>query len=579
MAIGKRIYTPEEPIGKLRRAQLVTSFGPGAMVDLPDMSVVVGATDHWSRKCRPVSDRNLELLLGVKRFKEPVAAYADEKECTVPVRRFPDWHYCPKCGKLDRYWILAKEDKKTCSQCGVPLIPSRFVVACENGHLDDFPYRWWVHRGEDCSSKAPLRITFSKETRGIEGILIECPACGANRTMAGCTSIDALSGRRCFGKRPWIGKKDEDPEPCTCDLHVVQRTASNAYYPITVSALTIPPTASSVVEEHWPQISALVAQNLDEASFRMMLGVILAGEELSDSAVDEILYEIKLKGSDAGRAEITKQRIYQSEYHALVGEDFNGLQFKTKHVAVPSGYEELIEDVVLVKRLREVLVLEGFRRISPEPTGSSRPMASLSKEKLDWLPGVELLGEGVFIKLNGGAVSDWAERVGDRYGRMKRRLESSNVRCDNYSPQYVLLHTLSHAMIRQLSMECGYSASSISERIYSTYPGDDYKMCGILLFTSSSDSDGSLGGLVRRGRPENLRITLDEALANAAWCSSDPLCIESLEQGYKSLNYAACHACALLPETSCEMRNCLLDRVALVGAPERPKLGYFSTKF
>ena len=575
MAIGKRTYTNEEPVGKLRRAQLVTSFGPGAMVDLPDMSVVIGAIDHWSSKCRLVPDRNLELLLGVKKFKEPVSAYADDKECTVPVRRFPDWHYCPECGVLDRYWVLAKEDKKTCSKCGTPLIPSRFVVACENGHLDDFPYRWWVHRGEDCGSKAPLKISFSKETRGIEGILIECPECGANRTMAGCTNPDALSGRRCFGKRPWIGKKKEDPEPCNCDLHTVQRTASNAYYPITVSALTIPPTASSVVEQYWPQISALVAQNLDAASFRMMLGVVLASEEVGDSLIDEIIYEIKLKGSDAGKAEITKQRIYQSEYHALVGEDYDGLQFKTTHVAIPDGYEDSIDDVVLVKRLREVLVLEGFRRISPEPTGPSRPMASLSEEKLDWLPGIELLGEGIFIKLNVDAVNEWAKRVGSRYDQMKSRLGSSNVRCDNYSPQYVLLHSLAHALIRQLSMECGYSASSISERIYSTYPGDEYKMCGILLFTSSSDSDGSLGGLVRQGRPENLQITLDEALANAEWCSSDPLCGESKEQGYKSLNYAACHACSLLPETSCEMRNCLLDRVSLVGLPENPELGYF----
>ena len=578
MAIGKKQYTENDSVGTLRRAQLVTSFGPGAMVDLPDMSVVVGATDHWSRKCRVVSDRNLELLLGVKEFREPVSAYAKKDECTVPVRRFPDWHYCPKCGKLDRYWVIAKEDKKTCAECGVPLIPSRFVVACENGHLDDFPYRWWVHRGPDCGSNAPLNISFSKETRGIEGIIITCPSCGANRTMAGCTGADALAGRQCFGKRPWIGKKDEDPEPCTCDLHTVQRTSSNAYYPMTVSALTVPPTASSVVERYWPQISALVASNPEEGFFRSMLKIILAPEDMSASAFDEVIYEIKLKGSNAGKAEITKQRIYQSEYHALAGEDHDGPQFKTAHVAVPEGFKGLIEDVALVKRLREILVLQGFRRISPEPTGTSRPMSELSKEKLDWLPGIELLGEGVFIKLDSHAVEEWSERVAGRYERMKRRLDSSNVRCDNFSPQYVLLHTLSHLVIRQLSMECGYSASSISERIYSTYPGDDYKMCGILLFTSSSDSDGSLGGLVRRGRPENLGITLNEALANAEWCSSDPLCAESMEQGYKSLNYAACHACSLLPETSCEMRNCLLDRVTLVGTPEKPELGFFSNE-
>ena len=579
MAIGRKSAGDgSKQVGKLRRAQLVTTFGPGAMVDLPDMAVIVGSTDHWSPICKTISDRNLEILLGVKEFKEPVGKYASDADCTIPVRRFPNWHYCPKCGKLAQYWTISDTDKKTCSDCGIALIPSRFVAACENGHLEDFPYRWWVHRGKDCGSKSPLRISFKKETRGIEGILIQCPDCQASRTMAGCTSPDALNGHKCFGHRPWIGNKidDDDPDPCLCNMQVIQRTAANAYYPITVSALTIPPTASSVVERHWTQIQALIDLGLNSTVFRNVLKAQLAEEDLTESDLDEIIFEIELKGSSAGNAEVTQQRIYQSEYHALASDNHNGIQFRTKHVSVPRGYEDLIEDVVLVKRLREIMVLEGFRRISPEPSGMSKEMTPLSKERLNWLPGIELLGEGVFIKLNQSAIDEWITRIGNRYDRMERRLAKSNVRCENFSPQYVLLHTLSHALIRQLAMECGYTASSISERIYSTYRADNRKMSGILLYTSSSDSDGSLGGLVRRGRPENLKNTLDDALSSATWCSSDPLCVESYEQGYKSLNYAACHACSLLPETSCEMRNCLLDRVSLMGTPDEPELGFFS---
>lgn len=576
MAIGKKnTGDRDREIGKLRRAQLITSFGPGAMVDLPDVSVIVGAIDHWSSNCKRVSDRNLEIMLGVKEFREPVAKYTSE-DPTVPVRRFPDWHYCPKCGKLAPFWVIAGKDKKTCRDCDVTLIPSRFIAACENGHLEDFPYRWWVHRGiSGCDSKAPLRIDFSKETRGIEGILIQCPECGASRSMAGCTSPQALNGHKCFGSRPWIGKRDcNDPEPCECDMVTIQRTASNAYYPMTLSALTIPPTASSVVDRYWRQIEALLKKGFDEDWLR---DVILAEEELSDSDFDEIVYEIELKGSRAGHAEITRQSILQSEYHALVGEDHDGRQFKTCHVGVPEGYQGLIEDVALVKRLREVMVLEGFRRISPEASGLGRQMSPLYKEKCNWLPGIELLGEGFFIKLNEDAVAAWEQRVSERYLRMERRLEASNVRCDNFSPRYVLLHSLSHALIRQLSMECGYSASSLSERIYSTYPGDKHRMAGVLVYTSSSDSDGSLGGLVRCGEPENLRITLEEALSSAQWCSSDPLCVEAQGQGYRGLNYAACHVCMLLPETSCEMRNCLLDRASLIGLPENPEMGYFGS--
>ena len=359
-------------------------------------------------------------------------------------------------------------------------------------------------------------------------------------------------------------------------MQVIQRTAANAYYPVTVSALTIPPTASSVVERHWTQIQAYLNMGFDQATFRNVLKGLLTAEDLTESDLDEIIFEIELKDSSAGKAEVTRQRIYQSEYHALVGENHDGAQFKTKHVPVPKGYESLVEDVVLVKRLREIMALEGFRRISPEPSSTSRGMSPLSKEKLDWLPGIELLGEGFFIKLNQSAVDEWVKRVGDRYNRMEERLEKSNVKCESLLPQYVLLHTLSHVLIRQLAMECGYTTSSINERIYSTYKADNRKMSGILLYTSSSDSDGSLGGLVRRGRPENLKVTMDEALSSATWCSSDPLCVESHEQGYKSLNYAACHACLLLPETSCEMRNCLLDRVSLMGTPDDSKLGFFS---
>lgn len=158
---------------------------------------------------------------------------------------------------------------------------------------------------------------------------------------------------------------------------------------------------------------------------------------------------------------------------------------------------------------------------------------------------------------------------------MRFRLEHSNVGCENFSARYVLLHTLSHLLIRQLSLECGYSGASIKERIYSTYPGSDVKMAGILLYTSSSDSDGSLGGLVRKGRPESFEVIFRNMLQEASWCSSDPICIESHAQGYDSLNYAACHACSLLPETSCEMRNCLLDRAAVVGTIKDRERGFF----
>ncbi|MDY6295340.1 MAG: Zn-binding domain-containing protein, partial [Schwartzia succinivorans] len=130
--------------------------------------------------------------------------------------------------------------------------------------------------------------------------------------------------------------------------------------------------------------------------------------------------------------------------------------------------------------------------------------------------------------------------------------------------------------IRQLTVDCGYQEAALKERIYSTYPEEgSIDMAGILIYTSSSDSDGSLGGLVRQGECDLLEETMRNLLEEASWCSSDPLCIESKAQGFNSLNYAACHACTLLPETSCEANNCLLDRVAVVGKPDNRDIGYF----
>ena len=190
-----------------------------------------------------------------------------------------------------------------------------------------------------------------------------------------------------------------------------------------------------------------------------------------------------------------------------------------------------------------------------------------------------MLGEGIFIKLREDILDAWETANENYYEPMRLRLEESNLECDNFSPRYVLLHTLSHLLIRQLSVECGYSGASIKERIYSTYPDSNLKMAGILLYTSSSDSDGSLGGLVRNALPETFERIFRNLLQEASWCASDPICTESKAQGYDSLNYAACHACTLLPETSCEIRNCLLDRGAVVGSLSDRSRGFFGMLF
>jgi hypothetical protein len=166
--------------------------------------------------------------------------------------------------------------------------------------------------------------------------------------------------------------------------------------------------------------------------------------------------------------------------------------------------------------------------------------------------------------------------------RQQRVMQDRSRRTHEVSPTFVLLHTLAHLLIRQLSFECGYGSSSLRERIYCSSPGDpeDRWMCGLLIYTAAGDAEGTMGGLVSQGNPGRLEAILEDALLDAWWCASDPLCRESLGQGADSLNLAACHACALLPETSCEDSNRLLDRMALIGSSEdtagpRSQAGYF----
>ncbi len=283
--------------------------------------------------------------------------------------------------------------------------------------------------------------------------------------------------------------------------------------------------------------------------------------------------------------------MFEDEYKALcAGYEENGNgepeQFRAEISEISPFLQDYFEEVVLVKRLREVMAFRGFRRLTPtmpnenedaaKGVESGREIMPPWDKPLKWLPAIEMRGEGIFFVLNKERLEKWESENSHRYDEMKKRLGDMKIGKDMFSPRYVLLHTLSHLLIRQLTVDCGYQEAALKERIYSTYSEDaTVDMAGILIYTSSSDSDGSLGGLVRQGESELLEETMRNLLEEASWCSSDPLCIESQSQGYNSLNYAACHACTLLPETSCEARNCLLDRAAVVGKPDDREIGFF----
>jgi hypothetical protein len=346
---------------------------------------------------------------------------------------------------------------------------------------------------------------------------------------------------------------------------------------------SVPPWSEQIQQElskYWKTLSFLV--DGDEELFKRSVERLGLPAKLRCSANKIYEHACMKKNAMENPKRKRWQEILEDEYRALCSGSVDKGEFKTETVEVSTFLCKYVDSVVLVKRLREVVALKGFTRISPEYSlTDDDSFQSVGINQKDWLPGVELKGEGIFIRFREEVIKQWEQKYERRFRVLQNRREKARfiLNRDNLSQRYVLLHTLSHLLIRQLTLQCGYSSAAIKERIYSTFTSTSEQpsldMAGILLYTASNDSEGSLGGLVSQGETGRLENTFRAMLENASWCSSDPLCIHSDGQGVNSLNYAACHSCTLLPETSCEYRNVFLDRAAVVGLLDDPKMGLF----
>jgi len=580
----------------LRRSQLITTFGPGAIVDLPRESVMIAGIDEWPHS-RVIEEPRLQRNLKPPKMapavlREPKAS--DEMWAKdVPVLRFPRYHVCPKCNRLlkvsDVEGLLgSKKSTLRCPYCqGSPdMYPARFLMACENGHIDDFPWEWWVHRGGECPSGEPELYLYSLgRTAGLADIIVECKACDAKpRSMAGAFSPGALDDYGCTGRRPWLNDYEscEEAKPVT-----IQRGASNAYFPVSASALSIPEWSEPIqqaLDPYWYVIEAIpenaVKDTLLNRGIPAALGV----------PVQELVRAVKRrKNFIADEPQSPLEMRYEEALALRQGSTDEGGDFECVPAEVHSSLRKYIGTARLVKRLREVRAIRGFTRIAP-PIGDhgmewTRVNPISRKQFPEWFPAIEVRGEGIYFELASEQLTRWENnpnvvaRVEVLDNRYRRYVRKYGARADRHiTPRFVLLHTLAHLLLVQLSLDCGYSLSSIRERVFSVEPGEAPELelspvAGVLLYTATTDSDGSLGGLVRQGEKDRFAAIVQDALSSAQWCSSDPLCIESTGQGINGLNMAACHACALVPETCCEFGNQFLDRALVVGHQDVP--GYF----
>ncbi len=567
-------------LGELRPNQIITTFGPGAIVDAVKDSVTVLDINYWKEKGTKIIDGRLASYLGVDYFYMPRTSYSGD----VPVISFPYMHVCSnsKCGRifdirddfnLDKYLKFGA----TCPDCGWKAYPSRFITVCEDGHMDDFPWSWWAHRGSsDCKGK--LRTYSTGNTSTLADMWVECTACGAKRSMSGAMQKESIDGCQCTGNHPF--RPHSKRVKCLKPAIPSQRGASNVYFSVSRSAISIPPWINplyNLIDEHLRRIEEYKEDFGDLGVTRVYEKYFATNysREEFDEALNRRLNNIK-----------EFSEIKQMEYDAITHHDdplyaSNKKHFKAEEDPLSYPLNKYFSRVVRVTRLREVKVLLGFTRVDasdPDADAEDQPnIVMLTKGKSEkWLPAAEIHGEGVFIEFNRATVDTWLKQASVA-SISKRYEESYKDFCEKKKWKvttlrnglYVLMHTFSHLLIKQMAMSSGYSSAAIRERIYF---GD--KMSGILLYTGSSDKEGSLGGLVELGNIDKLRILMRDAFQEALLCTNDPECMSNLPAGNNS-NGAACHSCCMISETACENGNRMLDRGLVVPIAGREDQSYF----
>ena len=581
-------------VGNIRQSQLITTFGAGSMVDFVDHTVIMSGIDGWdwaNAEEYKIFNQNLQNLLGVQYFVKPKISKMenrwDKGSPDIPASIFPTMLYCPRCKALVSASSVmpdAKTNKLYCHSEDCPgrgrsqLVPSRFVLVCPDGHIEDFPYAWWVHNGPgekyECTLPRPkIRMFYIRNRTDMESLILECE-CGASRSMKNASGANAFADYPCTGKRPWLGDREE------CKAHEEHRymqmrvrSESSVFFSSTVSALTVPPWSTKIAQEMQKFYSFLEG---DCESKRIIMRKAKAKFPKVQEEIIADIYEKILAGRDK---RMSMREIIEDEYVAISSMLDSAEDDFVSHVEeTPAAYNHIIDRVVALDRLTVVTAMNGFKRLTAPVSFADKTLTKITKNEHPlWLPGVELRGEGIFIQFNQDTLDTWVHKYGARYNDMKSKFANSYLSGeeseDRFSPQYVFLHTFAHLFIRELSYLCGYSAASIKERIYSSYNGSNRKMSGVLVYTSTADADGSLGGLVEQAKTINMEKIIASMVERGKWCSSDPVCYTSKDQGTLSLNYAACFACTLLPETSCEFFNILLDRCAVCGSPENAELG------
>jgi hypothetical protein len=587
---NKQKYTP------VRFSHLTSYAGVGAVVrGAEDMLMAIADIRYWTDKNGHISSdiipyvRRVSMALAIdKELRMPPHAQENDKGGIdgnyLPAVLFPVYAKCQKCGLLhNNPW--KKQDKKItesalCEQCNSLLEQTTWCAVSNKGYMSEVPWHLICHQDSEINCKADYSSSYLVLRTNINGKrIVECNRCKSSKPY------ENTKTKYINGIQPWIyersPKLDEDDI-----VEILEVNNPGVYLPERANALVIPP------ESRMGQTS-IIDRLYNNSKFRRELDNIKiplrkkgklkeAATEYRCSVIEikEALEEIK-SGYPYFEENITIGELIEDEYKAFLepiedvadDEDFV-TSHKTKELHSLNTPElaeglssiiNMIDNHIVATRLREIQVFKGFKRsnngdlVPPDIIGSST-----------WLPAIELFGEGVFFSINEQIVSNWENipAVRKRADEILKRYETSEVEVHNeptITARFILLHTISHLLIRELESTAGYPAASLKERVYCSI---DRKMAGILIYTSVADIVGSLGGIVESAEPKEFLKLMDGVFKHAQWCSLDPICTEHEGQGPGWLNRAACHACSLVPEPSCDYNNVFLDRVFVKGSKE-----------
>ena len=627
---------------RIRRSQLITQFGIGAIVEIgnesfigADLSLRPWNSEFLKKQYRIDPIPRLQKILKIPYIVSPPSApplkwkgAISGDRYKLPYSRFPKWLICRVCNSLRHYnHSITQNPEPYClnSKCGSSydnLQPVRFIYADNDGYLFDIAWDYLVHLdSSDSRCKDEKNLYMQSEASkggGLSSIFIECKTCSSKKNLSKIKSvIHRQRNKESDQFHPWQTQRDaqytnnKSKSPRALATPFQQAGSSSLYQSKIVSALDLTGSVHEVaykdmsdIEQYLEErdaISQLKSQladlegipfddneGLDKARMTLIKNKAIKYNKEKPLDIDEITPDLlnsllgadikELSAGDIDLNEVNDSSLLYPEWQVLNqdGESKYRNYYGIKAEVENLNLQKYISSITQVRKLREVRVLYGFTRYF-DSTNIHPLYMGPKQNQPPYLPGIEIFGEGLFIQLNIQTLKDWIKL---QHQAIELRLQSMTARQAELSeklpfpsPEFVLTHTFSHLLMNQLCFESGYGMSSVKEKIYVNL---DKGMCGVLIYTADSDSEGALGGLVRMGDERRIINSIYAMLDKAKWCSADPACIEIGSPGMGGINKAACHSCALISETSCPHFNSLLDRGLLIGADEEKLHGFFS---